>query len=236
MKKINYFLILLINFSFSCFSQETEKNIQFTLNDTLFFERNILDGEYHAIFIDTNKHSKFYDQINNFEFGEFDQKSYDQSILYFKENNIELNKFKIEEIPTKWVILKDYKGTLYNYYPSDFMSHFQIKLTDSTVILYTGEGPLANKIDSFEKISDNKYKFRVSGIYTGFSTLIFHIIDYKKGIAVVENQVEPNSSNYCIMIDSNKINSLPIIVNYCETRKWREFNFEEPNYKQLITE
>jgi hypothetical protein len=236
MKKINYFLILLINFSFSGISQETDKDIKFTLNDTVFFEREIFDGVYHAIFIDTNKDSKYYNQINNFEFGEFDQQSYNQSLFYFKENKSVFNKFKVGEIPTEWVVLKNYKGNLYNYYPSDFMSHFQIKLTDSTVILYTGEGPLANKIDSFEKISNNKYKFRVSGIYTGFSTLIFHIIDVKKGIAVIENQLESNSSNYCLMIDSNKSNTLPIIVNYCETRKWREFNFEQPNYKQLLSE
>jgi hypothetical protein len=230
MKKL-ILLSLLYNF---CYSQETTKHKQFILNDTLFLEREIKNGEYHSIFIDTNRHSEFYNQINNFELDKFDEQSYKQSILYFKENNIELMKFNITEIPSKWVIIKEYNGKLYNYYPSDFYSHFQIKLTDSTVVLYTGEGPLANKIDSFEKLNQNEFKIKVSGIYTGFSNLIFHIIDKEKGIAVIENKIDENNSNYCIMIDSDKINNLPIIVNYCKTRKWIELNFEEPNYKLLI--
>ncbi len=235
MKYTYKIFIILILSNLTCLGQKKIKNEQFIINDTIFLERVFTQTEYHAIFIDTNKKSNFYSKINNFEIDEYDQKNYNETILQLKEDNTKFNKYNIEEIPSKLVMIKNYKGKLYNYCPSDFISHFQIKITDSTFILYTGEGPIANKIDSLEKISDKKYKIKLSGIYSGFSNMILHIIDLKNGIVIIENQDKSNTSYYCLMIDSDKIKNLPIIVNYCRTRKWLEYNFEEPNYRQLIS-
>lgn len=224
-------LLILINW---CCAQETKKLNQFILNDTLFLKREIVNGVYHSIFIDTNKNSSFYSVLNNFDLDEFDELSYEQSILEFKHSNIQFKKFNTTEIPSKWVVIKQHVGRLYNYYPSDFYTHFQIQITDSTVILYSGEGPLVHKIERFEKIDSTTFKLRLTGIHSEFEVLIFNLIDEKKGIAIVENKLDQNKSNYWIMVDSNKLNNLPIIVNYCKTSKWTEVNFEVPDYKLLI--
>ncbi len=64
--------------------------------------------------------------------------------------------------------------------------------------------------------------------------LTVHIIDKHKGIAIFEELIEDKAKQYYLMIDATKIRQLPIIVNYCETQKQMEFDFDEPDYQKLL--
>jgi hypothetical protein len=202
-------------------------------SDTTFLVKEKYDNTYHAIFIDTSKTSKFYDEISDFKFGQFDQESYDYSLEFLKSKNLKLTETKIEDLPRKWIILKLHGGQYFTYKPSDFYSHYKVDITDSSLTEYTGEGPVANKITTYFRTNDNAVSFRLSGVNGVNRNLTIYIIDKKKGIAVFENRLKNNLTHY-LMIDATKIRELPIIVNYCETQKQVEFEFEKPDYKKLI--
>src|SRR4029079_15056385 len=98
--------------------------------------------------------SVFYDQISNFNFGEFDQMSYDNSLEYLKRHKLNLTHISTRELPKECIKIEQYKGRFYAYKPSDFYTNFKIGLTDTTLVDYLGEGPIASKVLAFKKIDD----------------------------------------------------------------------------------
>ena len=224
----NILTILTIGITFQLFGQSNGK-------DTTFIFKSIADEDYHIIFIDNNKNSKFYDKISQFNFQHFDNESYKYSTDYLKENKLTLTKAKPVIPLTNWVTLKQYKGEFYAYKPSDFLFHFRQSVNDTTFIDWTGEGPEANKIIEQKKIGNKTYEFKLTGIAHQVRTLIIHIIDLEKGIAVFEQTTDGTDKRYYLMIAAEKIKSVPIIVNYCPTQKQLELEFDKPDFKTLLT-
>lgn len=224
----NILTILTIGTTFQLFGQNVGK-------DTTFIFKDRVDGELQTIFIDNKKDSKFYDSISHFNFQHFDNDSYKYSTDYFKEQKLTLTKTK-PVIPWKnWVTLKQYKGKLYVYHPCDFLFHFRQSVNDTTFIDWTGEGPVANKIIEQKKIDSKTYEFKLTGIYDHDRKIIIHIIDLNKGIAVFEQINSGTDKIFYLMIAADKIKSVPIIVNHCPTQKQTELQFDEPNFKTLLT-
>ena len=222
------FTLLTIGTTFQLFGQSVVK-------DTTFIFKDTVDGELQTIFIDNNKDSKFYDRIANFNFQDFDKDSYKYSTDYLKEKKLTLFKAKPIIPWTNWVTMELYKGKLYVYHPCDFLFHFRQTLNDTTFIDWTGEGPVASKISEQKKINSKTYEFKLTGIYDQDRKIIIHIIDLKKGIAVFEQITNGTDKKYYLMIAADKIKSVPIIVNYCPTQKQKELQFEEPDFKILLT-
>jgi len=224
----NILTILTIVSTFQLFGQSVGK-------DTTFIFRDTVEGELQTIFIDNNKDSKFYDRISHFYFQNFDNDSYKYSTDYFKEQKITLTKAKPIIPWTNWVTLKLYKGQYYAYHPCDFLFHFRQSINDTTFIDWTGEGPVANKILEQKKIDCKTYEFKLTGIYDQDSKVIIHIIDIKKGIAVFEQIISETDKRYYLMIAVAKIKSVPIIVNLCPSQKQTELEFDQPNFKSILT-
>jgi hypothetical protein len=114
------------------------------------------------------------------------------------------------------------------------MHHRMIKITDSALILYGEEGPEAIDIDRFSFDPQNGYIFTpaVQHAY-GLKTIKLTIIDEEKRIAV-EEEIMPEWTRYNLMVDADKLTSLPIIINYCPTQKAFEFDFPKTDWKELI--
>jgi hypothetical protein len=75
----------------------------------------------------------------------------------------------------------------------------------------------------------------LSGIAKKNRKLIIHIIDNKKGIAVFEEtSYNSNERYYYLMIAADKIKTVPLIVNNCETYKQNELCFDKPNFSELL--
>jgi|GEM_PF-3000322 len=111
----------------------------------------------------------------------------------------------------------------------------QTIVKNTTFIDWTGEGPVAIKIIEQNKIDSMTYKFKLTGIYNHYRKIIIHIIELKKGIAVFEKITNGTGKSYYLMIAADKIKSVPIIENYCTTQKLTELQFDEPNFKSLLT-
>jgi hypothetical protein len=200
------------------------------VDDTLFLLKN---GD-HTIFVDNSIKSKFYNHISNFEFDKFDNDSYAYSLAYLKDNNLKLTKKNISDLPKKWIILKYYKNNFYTYYPSDFYSHFKVSISDTALIDYGGEGPMANKILSYKKVDNMTFSFVLTGVERPKRNLTIHIIDNQKGVAIFEELFDDKDKLYYLMVDATKITQLPIIVNYCKSQKQMEFEFDVPDYNKLL--
>jgi hypothetical protein len=201
---------------------------------TVFIRKDSLKGVSQSIFIETNKNSKYYENITSFKFGEFDKESFDNSLDYLKKNQIKLKKQKTILPSNKWVTLKQYNGQFYAYHPCDFFTYYKVSINDTTYIDWTGEGPVANKIESERKLSETTFEIKVTGIYEQDRTITINLIDKAKGIAVFTEKTAQNEKKHFLMIMADKIKSVPFIVNNCETSKQRELNFEETNFEKLI--
>ncbi len=224
----NILSIVIIGLTFPLYGQVNS-------DDTVFIQRDSLLGTAQSIYFDSNINSKFYDRINDWEFGKYDTASYKYSIDYLKENNLILAKRKPIIPLTKWVILKQYKGKFYVYHPCDFLFHYKASFNDTTYMDWTGEGPVASKIVKQKKINGNTYKFVLTGINNKDRILKIHIIDSNKGIAVFETKNKGDVKRAYFMIAADKIKSVPIIVHNCEIQLELELLFDnESLYKPPI--
>lgn len=210
----------------------------YTNSDTLFIQKDNLLGTAQSIFLEKNKDSKLYERILFFDIDELynGAYTYNHSMEYCKENNIEFELTKRLPIieSTKWVILKKYKNVFCAYRPCDFYFYYKASFNDTTFIDWTGEGPIANKIINQKKIDDKTYYFQLRGSLKQNRELKIHIIDKEKGIAIFEEIINKTDKSYHLMIDADKIKSVPLIVNNCKINKQKELRFDEIDYEELL--
>lgn len=224
--KIRYILTALLTmYLCNIYAQSTGKK------DTLFLLREKRPTGYHTVFIDTNPASRYYKAISDFSFTGDDKKIYASTLAIVKDKR--LTRFTSKAFPRKWIKVYQYQNKFYVYYPSDFMSHYMVRVTDSTYIDYYGEGPLANRIISFKRVDSSTYHFKLKSPYTGIHQIVVHIIDPKKGIAVFEESAETGETYCHLMVTADKVRVLPIIVNYSPDQKEEEFDFGEQECAEL---
>ncbi|MGV8879887.1 MAG: hypothetical protein ACOH2A_12740 [Sphingobacteriaceae bacterium] len=91
---------------------------QKTVSDTIFIVKEIQQrGIYHAIYIEPDRSSKYYDWITNFK---LDLKAYQEFLKYLTgDKPAKLSKHKTTIIPNEWIKLHVYKNKYYVYSPSD---------------------------------------------------------------------------------------------------------------------
>lgn len=206
---------------------------QGSIKDSVSIKKVSVDDTALSITLIDNPNNSYYDRINNWDFSPTDDVSYQFSIDYLKENESPLIKKTPIIAQTKWLPIKQYQGKFYTYYPCDFYTYFKVSIDDNEFIDWTGEGPFASKIIEQNKIDNATFEFKLTGVTQKDKKLIIHIIDNEKGIAVFE-EINTDMNYYYLMVASDKIKSLPLIVNNCETNKQTELLFDEPNFDELL--
>lgn len=200
-------------------------------SDTTFLLQESKKGIYHAIYIDNNKTSKYYDRISTFDFTESELNDYKSSLENLKKDNpkISANHTAIE-FSKQWCSLHSFKDRFYVYAPSDYISNFKIAFSDTTYIEYFGDGPTGSFIHSFAKTDSNTFQFNLNSFGKSERIIKIHILDEMKGIAVFEE-----NANYSLMVRSDRIRMFPVIVNYCKSQKQLEFEFDKINFDKLLS-
>lgn len=208
---------------------------QTTFSDTTFILGETKNDIYHAIYIDSNKTSKYYDWISTFEFGKFDTANYASSIADLKEKKSKpFAKHKLSDLPRQWCSLYGCKEKFYLYSPCDYMFNYKLAISDTTYIDYFGDGPTAIRINTFTVIDNNTYKFSVA-TYDQFNrVIVIHIIDKKNGIAIFEESSEIEEHKFYLMVMAGKVKNFPIIVNYSAAQKQKEFKFDDINFEKFL--
>jgi hypothetical protein len=213
---------------------------QFRLNDTLFFLREHRPEGVHQIFVDTNPSSRWYTHVADFSFKEFDQDPYKSSLDYLKAKRLRLSKHAYADLPLAWTQLKTYKGKLYVNTPDDFYSHYKMKLTDSVLMDWGGEGPEAQYIHSFRKLDASTYQFVLSSESCTKRELTIRIVDKAKGIAIFRDnrtfawEKKARPTEYYPMVDIRKMRLTPLLVNYCDYQKQGELDFDQVDYRAMF--
>ena len=192
-------------------------------------------GKEQTIFIDKINNSEFKKKRVDFSFGEFDKQTYRYSLENIKKQKITLNKFDSKNLPKKWIELFQYKGEFYTYYYCDFCGDYRLEFRKNMLLETTCEGPNIISVNLFRKENSKTFSFERTNELGGKSSVIIHIIDNEKGIAVFESKIN-DEILYKLMLDVSKINQYPMIVNDCKSKQ-REFNgFEEPDFKKLLNQ
>lgn len=210
--------------------------------DTVFLlqNRNEQSGYYHKIYVEPDRNSGYYNWVRNFDFDKYERDSYKESLHRLKnKSNNPLKRIQISPgLPTKWSSLYVYKNKYYVYSPSESGFNYRLKFSDTTTIEFTMEGAWASLLTSVNKISKDTYKVTRKSLYDP-NLIIIHIIDASKGIAVFENLFrDPKNRKepvYTLMVSAEHVKDFPLIVNYCETSKTREFKFDKPDFKKLLS-
>lgn len=212
---------------------------QFKQNDTLFFVREVSAEVYHAIFIDSNKNSVFYNFVSDFTIAEYEKYTYERSIDYLCLKRLPLKKKRVDPFPKEWVMLESYKGNRYVNSPNDYYSHYKMKLTDSVLIHWDGEGPQATYINQFHKIDSITFQFSMQSIWSPKINLTIKYLDKSKGIAVFRfnyyNIGDKKMKTYFqLMCEVKKMRNIPLLVNYSDTEKTYEVDFDNIDYSKYF--
>lgn len=206
-------------------------------SDTTFILRDISGDVYHAIYIENDKKSRYYDLITDFTFRQ-DYSFYNYTIKeIFKDNSPKFNGQKISTaLPRTWCGLNSYNDKFYLYAASNWTRFRNLILTDTTIIQFSLEGPYASKIEGLKTIDKNTFEF-LHRTHGGIQKkLTIHIIDWENQIAVFDNHAERDDFRYSLKVGSSKARQFPIVVNYCAQSRKLEFVFDNVDLKKLLTQ
>jgi hypothetical protein len=207
---------------------------QKTVTDTTFILRDISNRSYHVIYIENNSRSSFYNwwTDSSFAFHNDDSLSYARSIkAIFRDRSSIFRQIKINpSLPRNWCALHSYKGKLYLYSPSDWGYNENLMITDTTIIQYFMDGPYAYIIDSFRTVDKNTFELSVRSSYRTIRKFTINVIDWQNQIAIFDNHAEDNINRYSLMVGATKARRIPMIVNYSNSQKQKEFTFDRIEY------
>lgn len=209
--------------------------VQLFGQDTTFILKNRTPFFYHAIFIEPNKDSKYYDYIADFKFNRYDEREHAAYIKTLKEQtSAPFSHFNYGKLPLKWCSLYRYQGQFYVYSPSDYIANYKVAISDSTFIAFPGE-IVVNRIQSFEQKNAKTYHFKFITFQNKKESVIIHWIDHKKGIAIFEMPGAMPQHRYEFMVQADKVKNFPLIVNYCDKEKQEEFEgFDKVDFKKWL--
>lgn len=206
------------------------------IRDTDFILREISTPEpghtlYRAVFIDTRKASPYYRLIENFDFAHQQSPARISSKFGDSLVNAVVDKRALSELPHNWCPLRQYHGK-YFVYTREFN---KLSIKDSSVIFTGIEGPVARTLYAFKKVGVRTFRMKVARAADGIQTILIHLIDPKKQVAVFQYQNgKDHRIRYELMVGAERIRSFPIIVDYAPDVKPQVFMFEEPDFQALL--
>lgn len=206
------------------------------VGDTLYRSPKGIKGQYNTIHIDRNPSPKFYKAIGNLDISKEDSTKYLQSLGFLKFANTYNGKNVVADLPQKWVSLEMYRDSFYLYYmPCYLRQQGAISFSDSVFIYHTQHYPILQSINELSRIDSSTFQFQLLSVNKNSSLLTIHIIDTLKGIAIFEEHYFGNVSYYP-MIDANKLQAVPMIVNFClgADGSAMTFDFPEVDFSKFI--
>ena len=202
-------------------------------SDTVFYRRVFDEGAWHTIYREPDSLSSRYDELAFFDIEFMDRDVYDAEKAALLESQIYPQHHALEGIPKYWVGLFRYEEQWVAYYPCNFLWHYKVIINDTEYIDWTGEGPQVNYLREARQIDDNTWEFKMKGNYRENDTILIHLIDREKGIAIFEEDGTAGKVYYP-MITSSTIHQVPLIVNDCPNVLQDEFEFGITDFSVFV--
>lgn len=198
-------------------------------SDTVFLRRSPEAGYYEAVFIDPAASSAARRTLMNFEFRETYKADFENGIKTFPEN---YKKKKTLGLPEKWLPLCLYNNEYFLYAPSDWGNAGRRMILPEAYVVWNMEGPTPFYWHAIRQTGKRQYELRYQG-YNDARKINIHILDPKTQRAVFE-YVDGAGTYYQLYTPVSQANQYRIIVNYSPSRKAIEYDFQDPDWKQLL--
>jgi hypothetical protein len=112
-----------------------------------------------------------------------------------------------------WIEIKQYQNRYYAYYPCDLGNIYRLNISKDLLRIFRSEEE-GYRITYTKKRSDTKYIFETNNPNDHKKeTLVLHILDKKKGLAVVEHVGATQSYRYRMVANADNLTQYPMIVN-----------------------
>lgn len=208
---------------------------QKTKPDTNFIVREFDRGSYHAVFIEKDTASAYYDHLRDFSWNKFDSASYENSLKWiFKDQLLKMTHHPHVIIRGNWSQLFEYHGSYYLYAPSDWGNLCRVSINDSTFIQYNMDGPYASLITGCWGRAPKSLDLDLAGATTVLDYVRVHNINHIAGTALFEYHSRNGTSRFEFMVSDDRANYFPVVVNYSHDRKMAEFAFDTLNVKKVF--
>jgi hypothetical protein len=205
------------------------------LTDTTFLIKHRGKDYRQEVFIDTNRSSAYYGMLSSFSVEEEGLDPYQEVIVSLTNAYGPPSHVALELPDTRWLPAIMHKGQYYLYAPCDWLAHQPVMFTDSTIITW-GEAAYPEFIRAVEK-RGSKYRFvtqKLWGDIKGEIRQTLHIIDEKRGIAILQAWETDDESGLSLLIAQSHMREFPIIVNNCFDRKANEWSPMATNLRKLL--
>ena len=207
--------------------------------DTTFIFRNLEKEFYHAIYIDSNKDYKYFNNIKQISLHGSDSigmlLSVEEELKQYKQK---IRHSKIDSIfPRVWYQLNIYKNHLYLYEPNDNGFNTNKVLSDSCLINFNMDGPYPILIDSVKQIGKTALHLFTKTYYkTDVDTISIYILDWERKIALFDYHNPYLENRYRLMVAAETSNTFSVVVNYSKNRKRFEYQFDPIDFKPYLTQ
>lgn len=203
----------------------------FVRNDTTFFQRDSLGGEYHAVFLLT---SAVQVGLRAEDFLALSTEGEAQVSAQLDELRSALAVRCPAErppLPEKWVPVYRLNGEHYTYAPCDIGYGGGVWLREGHAVQQTAEGP---EVALFKVLKADGEGSGALLWFTSYEPRGWNVsvrqVDRATGIALWTTDLD--RPRHQLMIPVEKARLLPRIVNHCPSRKWAEIPFEPVNPAQ----
>ncbi len=179
---------------------------------------------WNKVFIDPDRQSPMYDHVLDFSDME----------MYFTDYGVkDLKTFDTSMVPDEWVPLHKYKEQYFIYKPGD--EDIKYALRDSLFIHFFWE-PTYFKIENFEQVSKNHYRFQTTGVPNSVDRPIFEIfiVDPANNIAVwKQTGASWGGNRYRLFIAKESAKKFAVVVNIASDKPL-EFEFDPIDFKEIL--
>lgn len=176
---------------------------------------------YGSVYVTKDTTLREYNWLSSATVTEEALSTYKESFDFvLKDTLVPVRHFSInEKLLVKWAPLYIYDDKFYVYSPSDWMSHFNYLLTDSSIIELISDGPNAKVLLDYQEISANDFRFKYLIYGKQVQEMKVKIIDQEKQIILWGHQLLVNSAN---------VKEFPMVKCDCGNQKCLlEFEFHK---------
>jgi len=190
-------------------------------------------ANHNMVYIDYDRHSKYYDLVADFNFTPAGLQAYRDGIKLIKgKSTAPFSKKDITGLPLKWCPLLVYQSEPFIYYPANPENNYRMAFNDTTCIEYRADKVTVSQLLSVKKTKDHTYSIVRLGADKKSTTIIVHVVDSKNGMAIFENLIP--GVKYTLMAPAQNIHQFEIIVNYSKNHKAPEYPFAVPDLRNII--
>jgi hypothetical protein len=207
------------------------------LNDTTFIHRKITNEFYHAIYIDTSQNSKDYNWITNFDFRESESETYNNYYSSHKKEHNDDRSLKKSNLLGGWLPVYQYKEKYYLYAPSEGGAIGRRIINDSAFVYWYMDGPLPLSLTSIKKKGKGHYILKMDDFVfekEKKETLEIYQIDPKTRLSVFFFPEEIERYRYQLYVPKENAHYFDMVVNYCNSQKQLELEFDKIDFQALL--